>query len=199
MNEQHSPAPNWWLPRLLTAWNTAPQPHTVTQSSALSICNATQQPGAFKSGMQNAGFEFSVPVKDESTVYYFCGVPSHCQKGMVRDTHTLSLLSHETIGTMLTEEPYASAVWPDQRALAPLRPRLEDLYELTRTAPPSSYRAPSPTTRVTASATFSISGEPCEPARFVSQARTGRSLIEARRLLTPAGMVTPTGTRTTKL
>lgn len=35
--------------------------------------------------MQNAGFEFSVPVKDESTVYYFCGVPSHCQKGMVRD------------------------------------------------------------------------------------------------------------------
>ncbi|TKA56884.1 hypothetical protein B0A53_01285 [Rhodotorula sp. CCFEE 5036] len=57
-------------------------PHTVTQSSALSICNATQQPGAFKSGMQNAGFEFSVPVKDESTIYYFCGVPSHCQKGM---------------------------------------------------------------------------------------------------------------------
>jgi hypothetical protein len=63
----------------------AAQPHTVTQSSALSICNATQQPGAFKSGMQNAGFEFSVPVKDESTIYYFCGVPSHCQKGMVRD------------------------------------------------------------------------------------------------------------------
>ncbi|GAA5863308.1 hypothetical protein JCM3774_000852 [Rhodotorula dairenensis] len=57
-------------------------PHTVTQSSALSICNATQEAGAFKSGMQNAGFEFSVPVKDESTIYYFCGVPTHCQKGM---------------------------------------------------------------------------------------------------------------------
>ncbi|GAA5983384.1 hypothetical protein JCM10908_000263 [Rhodotorula pacifica] len=57
-------------------------PHTVTQSSALSICNATQQPGAFKSGMQNAGFEFSVPVTDFSTVYYYCGVPNHCQKGM---------------------------------------------------------------------------------------------------------------------
>ncbi|POY74584.1 hypothetical protein BMF94_2345 [Rhodotorula taiwanensis] len=57
-------------------------PHTVTQSSALSICNATQETGAFKSGMQNAGFEFSVPVKDRSTVYYFCGVPNHCQKGM---------------------------------------------------------------------------------------------------------------------
>lgn len=112
----------------------ATQPHTVTQSSALSICNATQQPGAFKSGMQNAGFEFSVPVKDESTIYYFCGVPSHCQKGMVRES--LPRSTRDTCKTcLLTAESDAFAVWPDQRALAPLRPRLEDHCELTRLLP----------------------------------------------------------------
>ncbi|BGP24776.1 blue (type 1) copper domain containing protein [Rhodotorula toruloides] len=57
-------------------------PHTVTQSSQLSICNATQQPGAFKSGMQQAGFQMPLTVNDSSTIFYYCAVPNHCQKGM---------------------------------------------------------------------------------------------------------------------
>ncbi|TNY19714.1 hypothetical protein DMC30DRAFT_290632 [Rhodotorula diobovata] len=57
-------------------------PHTVTQSSAASICNASQEAGAFKSGMQNATFEFPVKVKDEKPVFYYCAVKMHCQMGM---------------------------------------------------------------------------------------------------------------------
>lgn len=92
------------------------QPHTVTQSSTLSICNATQQPGAFKSGMQDAGFRFSVPVKDQSTVYYFCGVPTHCEKGMVslpfyscRTTRSQAVLT-----VKLSPRVPWSTVWSDQ-------------------------------------------------------------------------------------
>lgn len=54
----------------------------MTQSSAASICNASQEAGAFKSGMQNATFEFPVKVKDEKPVFYYCAVKMHCQMGM---------------------------------------------------------------------------------------------------------------------
>jgi hypothetical protein len=57
-------------------------PHTVTESSALTICNASQAPDAFKSGQQNQGFEWNVEIKTSSPKTYFCGVPTHCQKGM---------------------------------------------------------------------------------------------------------------------
>ncbi|BGP55762.1 hypothetical protein JCM8202_005673 [Rhodotorula sphaerocarpa] len=81
-----------------------PGPHTVTQSSTLSICNATQQPGAFKSGMQDAGFRFSVPVKDQSTVYYFCGVPTHCEKGMFGLINgAVALHPNDSFGTFMDQ------------------------------------------------------------------------------------------------
>ncbi|GAA5992611.1 hypothetical protein JCM5350_003671 [Sporobolomyces pararoseus] len=57
-------------------------PHTVTQSSPLEICNASQTAGAYKSGMQDVGFQFPVQISSNSTQTYFCGVPNHCQKGM---------------------------------------------------------------------------------------------------------------------
>ncbi|GAA5897245.1 hypothetical protein JCM8208_003768 [Rhodotorula glutinis] len=57
-------------------------PHTVTQSSAASICNASQAEGAFKSGMQNASFTFPVKVKDDKPVFYYCAVAMHCKMGM---------------------------------------------------------------------------------------------------------------------
>ncbi|GAA5965412.1 hypothetical protein JCM3765_004889 [Sporobolomyces pararoseus] len=57
-------------------------PHTVTQSSLLTICNASDVEGAFKSGMQDVGFEFPVKVTTNKTQSYYCGVPNHCQKGM---------------------------------------------------------------------------------------------------------------------
>lgn len=73
---QHTP--------VLTRRSPCSQPHTVTQSSQLSICNASQQAGAFKSGMQQAGFQMPLTVNDSSTIFYYCAVPNHCQKGMVR-------------------------------------------------------------------------------------------------------------------
>lgn len=94
------------------------QPHTVTQSSPLSICNATQQPDAFKSGMQDAGFEFSVPVNDQSTIYYFCGVPGHCQKGMVRDVHKTAIPNHRN-----KQRRWLTASLPTQFGLINVRPR----------------------------------------------------------------------------
>ncbi|CEQ39526.1 SPOSA6832_01069 [Sporobolomyces salmonicolor] len=57
-------------------------PHTVTQSSALTICNASKESGAFKSGKQQKGFQFPVQVTSQATVFYYCGVPTHCEKGM---------------------------------------------------------------------------------------------------------------------
>ncbi|GAA5894296.1 uncharacterized protein JCM6883_003776 [Sporobolomyces salmoneus] len=57
-------------------------PHTVTQSSLVTICNASNAEGAFKSGQQMAGFKYSVQVKLNKTQPYFCAVPGHCQKGM---------------------------------------------------------------------------------------------------------------------
>ncbi|GAA6060493.1 hypothetical protein JCM10212_007124 [Sporobolomyces blumeae] len=57
-------------------------PHTVTQSSPLQICNASQAAGAFKSGMREQGFMFPLEVTTDSPMTYFCGVPMHCQKGM---------------------------------------------------------------------------------------------------------------------
>ncbi|GAA5858187.1 hypothetical protein JCM1840_001077 [Sporobolomyces johnsonii] len=57
-------------------------PHTVTQSSALTICNASKEAGAFKSGKQQKGFQFPVQVTSQATVFYYCGVPTHCEKGM---------------------------------------------------------------------------------------------------------------------
>lgn len=57
-------------------------PHTVTQSFPLEICNASQAAGAWKSGMQEAGFELPVEVSSNATQTYFCAVPNHCRKGM---------------------------------------------------------------------------------------------------------------------
>jgi len=55
-------------------------PHTVTQSSALEVCNKTEN--AFASGQQNAGFVFNQVVNTTDPIWFYCGVPEHCQKGM---------------------------------------------------------------------------------------------------------------------
>ena len=78
-------------------------PHTVTQSSALEVCNKTKTPTAFVSGLKNATSTFSeprtsvysaagwrltglgncrtaVPVNNTDTIWYYCSVPTHCQK-----------------------------------------------------------------------------------------------------------------------
>ncbi|KAK4704861.1 hypothetical protein P7C70_g1351, partial [Phenoliferia sp. Uapishka_3] len=58
-------------------------PHTVTQSSSLTICNKTLEAGGFASGLQNATFKFPVAVNQStSPTFFYCSVPTHCEKGM---------------------------------------------------------------------------------------------------------------------
>lgn len=55
-------------------------PHTVTQSSGEAPCNATLS--GFKSGSQNATFVFEQTVNSTDPIWFYCGIPTHCQKGM---------------------------------------------------------------------------------------------------------------------
>jgi len=55
--------------------------HTVTKSSQLDICNKTGDV-PFASGIQNKTFVFTQRVNDTNSTFYYCGVPTHCQKGM---------------------------------------------------------------------------------------------------------------------
>ncbi|KAF7322941.1 Phytocyanin domain-containing protein [Mycena chlorophos] len=56
--------------------------HTVTKSSALTPCNKSSDAPVFASGEQNDGFVFSQVVNDTNPVFYYCGTPGHCEKGM---------------------------------------------------------------------------------------------------------------------
>ncbi|KAL7414617.1 hypothetical protein BDY24DRAFT_385852 [Mrakia frigida] len=55
--------------------------HTVTKGSGGALCNASKDNG-FTSGRQNITFEFKKTVNDTKPLWVFCGVPTHCQKGM---------------------------------------------------------------------------------------------------------------------
>jgi len=56
--------------------------HTVTKSSALLPCNKSTEAPVFASGEQNASFVFSQVVNDTQPTFYYCGTPTHCEKGM---------------------------------------------------------------------------------------------------------------------
>ncbi|TFK42621.1 hypothetical protein BDQ12DRAFT_719479 [Crucibulum laeve] len=55
--------------------------HTVTKSSALLPCNKSAD-GLFTSGTQNKDFVFTQVVNDTNPTFFYCGTPTHCQKGM---------------------------------------------------------------------------------------------------------------------
>jgi len=55
--------------------------HTVTKSSQLELCNKTSN-APFASGEQNKSFIFSQVVNDTNPTFYYCGTPTHCEKGM---------------------------------------------------------------------------------------------------------------------
>ncbi|KAG8748657.1 hypothetical protein FRC10_000048 [Ceratobasidium sp. 414] len=57
-------------------------PHTVTKSSALTVCNKSAEPDAFASGLQNASFVFDQVVNNTDPTFFYCAVPTHCAKGM---------------------------------------------------------------------------------------------------------------------
>ncbi|KAF8520230.1 hypothetical protein BU17DRAFT_65574 [Hysterangium stoloniferum] len=56
--------------------------HTVTQSSALEVCNKTDSPTAFASGTHDKGTVYSQVVNDTKPIWFYCGTPTHCEKGM---------------------------------------------------------------------------------------------------------------------
>jgi len=55
--------------------------HTVTKSSSLTPCNKTSD-NPFTSGEQNIGFNFTHVVNDTNPLFFYCGTPTHCEKGM---------------------------------------------------------------------------------------------------------------------
>lgn len=55
--------------------------HTVTKSSEFSLCNKTDS-DPFTSGVQNKSFVFNQVVNSTDPTFFYCGVPTHCQKGM---------------------------------------------------------------------------------------------------------------------
>lgn len=55
--------------------------HTVTKSSELQLCNKTSD-APFVTGEQNKGFTFDQVVNDTNPTFYYCGTPTHCEKGM---------------------------------------------------------------------------------------------------------------------
>jgi plastocyanin len=55
--------------------------HTVTKSSQLELCNKTSD-APFASGEQNKPFSFTQVVNDTNPTFYYCGTPTHCEKGM---------------------------------------------------------------------------------------------------------------------
>jgi len=64
---------------ILFRWNA--NNHTVTKSSALQPCNKSLD-GTFASGTHDKDFSFTQVVNDTQPTYFYCGTPTHCQKGM---------------------------------------------------------------------------------------------------------------------
>lgn len=54
--------------------------HTVTQSSALEVCNKTAN--GFASGQRSAGAVFNQVINDTQPIWFYCGIPGHCEAGM---------------------------------------------------------------------------------------------------------------------
>lgn len=77
--------------------------HTVTKSSQLALCNKTDdQP--FTSGVNNASFTFTQVVNSTDPVFYYCGVPTHCQKGMFGIINPPNaFVSPNSVGAMMPE------------------------------------------------------------------------------------------------
>jgi len=76
--------------------------HTVTKSTQLTPCNKTSD-AAFTSGVQIKDFVFEQVVNDTNPLFFFCGVPSHCQKGMfgIINPPTVPVGTNTSIGNMM--------------------------------------------------------------------------------------------------
>jgi len=75
--------------------------HTVTHSSELEVCNKTLD-DPFTSGVQNESFTFSQVVNSTDPTFFYCGVPTHCQKGMFGIINPPSaIVSNMSVGSMM--------------------------------------------------------------------------------------------------
>jgi len=76
--------------------------HTVTKSSELQPCNKTSD-HPFASGTQNKGFVFDQVINDTNTLIYYCGTPTHCEKGMFAVINPPNANSPSTsVGSMMS-------------------------------------------------------------------------------------------------
>jgi hypothetical protein len=77
--------------------------HTVTKSSVLTPCNKSLEAPVFASGEQNKSFVFSQVVNDTNPTFYYCGTPTHCEKGMfgVINPATTTPGSPSSVGGMM--------------------------------------------------------------------------------------------------
>jgi len=57
-------------------------PHSASQSSFDSPCSALS-PQALDSGVIQSSSQFSVPINDTSSLWFYCKVQGHCKSGMV--------------------------------------------------------------------------------------------------------------------
>jgi len=74
--------------------------HTVTKSSALTPCNKTAD-APFASGSQNKSFVFEQVINNTDTTFYYCGTPTHCQKGMFGIINPPSATGPTSMGGMM--------------------------------------------------------------------------------------------------
>ncbi|KLO06606.1 hypothetical protein SCHPADRAFT_837858 [Schizopora paradoxa] len=75
--------------------------HTVTHSSELEVCNKTLD-DPFTSGVQNESFTFSQVVNSTDPTFFYCGVPTHCQKGMFGIINPPNAIdSNMSVGSMM--------------------------------------------------------------------------------------------------
>jgi len=56
--------------------------HTVTQAVGVDAACIKSPDGFTASGNQSAPFSWSIVVNDTKPIWFYCGIPTHCQKGM---------------------------------------------------------------------------------------------------------------------
>jgi plastocyanin len=95
--------------------------HTVTKSSQLELCNKTSEAPVFASGEHNASFTFSQVINDTNPIYYYCGTPTHCEKGMFGMINAPNTTSSggssvsDMLPSMLGNDSMLTAMWAYQQ------------------------------------------------------------------------------------
>jgi len=87
--------------------------HTVTKSSELALCNKTSDK-PFASGEQNQSFVFTQMVNDTNPTFFYCGTPTHCEKGMFGIINPPSVFNNAGSASMMM--PSLASQYPSTQA-----------------------------------------------------------------------------------